>query len=80
VIIVQSVSAYDRILEKRTVHDALRNEAYRQRRPIISSKALYQKIRQRWPHIGESQRRLPSAQNSVEVFVGLDWRSGVPPH
>ncbi len=66
------------VIEKKAIHQALIHEANRQRRAIISSKALYQKIRQRWPHVGKSQRRLPSAQNSVEVFVGLDWRSGVP--
>jgi hypothetical protein len=67
------------VIEKKAIHQALISEANRQRRAVISSKALYKKIRQRWPHIGESQRRLPSTQNSVEVFLGLDWRRGVPP-
>jgi putative DNA primase/helicase len=66
-------------IEKRAIYNALVNEAQRQRRAVISPAALYQKIRTHWPNVDESQRRLDPARNSLACFVGLTWRSGVPP-
>ena len=67
------------VIEKKAMHQALILEAQRQRRAVISPAALYQKIRSHWPNVDESQRRLDPARNSLACFVGLTWRSGVPP-
>jgi len=66
-------------IEKKAIHQALIQEAQRQRRAVISPAALYAKIRQHWPLVSEAQRRIDPTRNGVECFVGLDWRTGFPP-
>jgi phage/plasmid-associated DNA primase len=75
------VEATSGAVPKKAIHLALKIEAERRRYPLISATALYRKIREHWPNVEESQRRLGqgSGLNSVECFVGLAWRSGVPP-
>jgi P4 family phage/plasmid primase-like protien len=65
--------------EKKTIHQALINEAQRLHRPIIQPGAFYKKIRHQWPHITEGQRRVGQTPNGVECFIGLAWRTGFPP-
>jgi hypothetical protein len=67
------------VVEKKPIHQALINEAQRQRRAVISPAALYRAIRRHWPNVEESQRRLDPTRNSLACFIGLAWRNGVPP-
>jgi hypothetical protein len=67
------------VTEKKAIHQALILEAQRQRRAVISATALYRQIRNHWPQVSESQRRLDPARDGLPCFVGLTWRSGVPP-
>ena len=61
--------AYDRVsVGPETAHAA-----------VLSTAPYDQKIRTYWPNVDESQRRLDPARNSLACFVGLTWRSGVPP-
>jgi putative DNA primase/helicase len=66
-------------IEKKAIHQALILEAQRQKRAVISPTALYRQIRLHWPHVIETQRRINPARDGVPCFVGLTWRSGVPP-
>jgi hypothetical protein len=67
------------VIEKKAIHQAFILEAQRQRRAVISPTVMYRQIRKHWPQLLETQRRLDPTRDGVPCFVGLTWRSGVPP-
>jgi len=67
------------VIEKKALHQALLTEAHRLRHAVIQPGAFYKKIRTRWPNVTEAQRRLDPTRNGVDCFIGLAWRTGIPP-
>jgi hypothetical protein len=67
------------VIEKRALYNAFLIEVQRQRRAAVSPVGLYNAVRRHWPKVEESQRRLDPNRNSLACFVGITWRSGIPP-